>query len=104
MPPDRKNPDREGRTKRRPLQEVIYEFIPVGNSVKVCAVDGVTGTEVSIVGPATASQRELERIALSKLRYVMGHEQPSSDQSSKSEKPSQKSDGPSTGSGKGWVV
>lgn len=49
-------------------REVIFEFIPMGNSVKATAVDVLTGVEVSVVGPADpSSQRELERIALRKL-------------------------------------
>lgn len=50
---------------------VIYEFRPMGASVKVSAVDTATGTEVSIVGPARASQHDLQRTALAKLRYVL---------------------------------
>lgn len=55
-------------------REVIFEFSPIGGSVKVTAVDVATGTEVSVVGPATASQNELERIALQKLRYRLGRD------------------------------
>lgn len=50
---------------------VIFEFIPRGAYVKVCAVDEATGTEVSIVGDARATQAELERIALMKLQRVL---------------------------------
>lgn len=49
--------------------EVIFEFKPMGGSVKVTAVDVATGVEVSVIGPPTAPQRELERVALGKLRY-----------------------------------
>ena len=50
---------------------IIYEFTSIGGSVKVCAVDAKSGTEVSIVGPARASQLDLQRTAAAKLRYVM---------------------------------
>lgn len=50
---------------------IIYEFISMGASVKVSAVDPKSGTEVSIVGPAQASQLDLKRVAAAKLRYVM---------------------------------
>lgn len=50
--------------------QVYFEYVPVGTSVKVSAVDAVTGLEVSIVAPATASQDEMNRIALNKLRYM----------------------------------
>jgi len=53
------------------LGEVLIEFIPSGNSVKVCAVDPKTGIEVSIIGPASASSTQLKRNAMAKLVYVL---------------------------------
>lgn len=50
---------------------VIYEFYQIGNSVKVSAIDPVTAVEVAIVGPATASRRQLQRNALQKLKYIL---------------------------------
>jgi hypothetical protein len=47
---------------------VYFEFTPVGVSVKVCAIDAATGTEVSVIGPARASQADLQQLALRKLR------------------------------------
>ncbi|HEV3371897.1 MAG TPA: serine hydroxymethyltransferase [Xanthobacteraceae bacterium] len=47
---------------------VYFEFTPVGTSVKVAAIDAATGIEVSVVGPARASQADLQRLALQKLR------------------------------------
>jgi uncharacterized protein DUF6898 len=47
---------------------VYFEFTPIGASVKVAAIDAATGTEVSVVGPARASQADLQRLALQKLR------------------------------------
>jgi Domain of unknown function (DUF6898) len=35
--------------------------------VKVSAIDAATGFEVSVIGPASASQADLERLALQKL-------------------------------------
>ena len=54
------------------LGDVIIEFIAIGNSVKVSAVQVATGEEVSIVGPASAAEFELRRQAIAKLRYVLG--------------------------------
>lgn len=48
--------------------EVIIEMRPVGSVVRVAAVDVATGTEVIVFGPATASQRALEELAVAKLR------------------------------------
>jgi hypothetical protein len=49
-------------------REVYFEFTAIGTSVKVVAIDAATGTEVSIVGPASAAQAALERLALAKLK------------------------------------
>ena len=55
---------------------VILEFVPVGNVVKVTAVDPVTLTEVSIVGDPRQSELLLQRAALRKLAYVLKKRQP----------------------------
>lgn len=51
-----------------PAGGVYFEFTPVGASVKVSAIDAVTGTEVSIIGPARTSQADLQQLALRKLK------------------------------------
>ncbi len=53
------------------LGEVYIEHQQIGNLVKVSAIHAKTAIEVSIQGPATASQRELETLAVNKLKYVM---------------------------------
>lgn len=53
------------------LGEVLFEFRRVGNSVKVSAIEPVTNTEVSIVGPVTAGEYALKMAAIQKLRYVL---------------------------------
>jgi len=50
--------------------EVLFEFHRVGTYMKVVAIDGKTGEEVSVVGPATGSVELLKRTAVNKLRYV----------------------------------
>ncbi len=52
-------------------EDVIIEFRRIGASVKVSAMEPTTLTEVSIVGPATASEEELTRIVMRKLDYVL---------------------------------
>ena len=49
----------------------LIEFRRIGASVKVSAVDPRTGTEISMVGPASVSQTELSRNAINKLEYVL---------------------------------
>jgi len=55
-------------------REVIFEMKRIGSIMRVTAIDASTGTESVIQGPATASQSELQRIALNKLIYVMKKE------------------------------
>ncbi len=51
--------------------EYIIEFQQHGSSVKVSAVDTATMTEVSIIGPSSAGQEELQRLAIKKLLFVL---------------------------------
>lgn len=59
---------------RDPLQgrDIIFEFITLGDSVRVAAVDTVTGEEVVVAGPIGASQTDLERVAARKLARRLG--------------------------------
>jgi len=52
-------------------REVIIEYHSVGMYVKVSAMDTQSLTEVSIQGPATASESLLKRNALKRLEYVL---------------------------------
>lgn len=52
-------------------REIIIEFRPVGNVVRVSAIDALTLTEVAIQGPLTAGEETLKRNALKRLEYVM---------------------------------
>ena len=49
-------------------REVYFEFTAIGGTVKVVAIDALTGAEVSVMGPASAAQADLERLALQKLK------------------------------------
>ena len=53
------------------VREALIEFAQVGNCVKVSAMDPRTLTEVSIVGPITASREQLTRTVVKKLHYVL---------------------------------
>ena len=52
-------------------QQVIFEFRQIGTAIKVSAVDVATGTEVTVQGAASANRKELEQVALQKLRYIL---------------------------------
>jgi len=48
-------------------REVYFEHTTIGGSVKVSAIDAVTGIEVSVIGPVSAAPAQLQRLALQKL-------------------------------------
>jgi hypothetical protein len=50
---------------------IILEISRVGNSQKVTAVDEESGVEVSFIAPVSASRMDMERLARSKLAYVI---------------------------------
>jgi hypothetical protein len=52
-------------------EEFLLEFTRVGNFLKAVALDPVTGTEVSVVGPANGGRQMLARTAVAKLKYVL---------------------------------
>ncbi|MCB1652344.1 MAG: hypothetical protein KDI46_09865 [Alphaproteobacteria bacterium] len=52
-------------------REVIIEFHPIGNIVKVSAMDTQTLTEISIQGPASAPESTLRQNAIKRLEYVL---------------------------------
>jgi uncharacterized protein DUF6898 len=56
-------------------REVYFEFIAVGNAVKVTAIDSLTGIEVSAMGPASAAQMDLKQLALQKLKARLRREE-----------------------------
>jgi hypothetical protein len=50
---------------------IILEISRVGNSQKVTAVDEETGVEVSFIAPVSALRMDIERLARSKIAYVI---------------------------------
>lgn len=62
-----------GAMANNPMQnrEVIFEFSPIGNVVRVMAMDVKTMTEVTIQGPTSAPESTLKMNALKRLEYVL---------------------------------
>ena len=56
-------------------REVYFEHTVVGSVVRVAAIDGATAIEVQVMGPAGASQADLEQLALQKLKARLAREQ-----------------------------
>ena len=57
-------------------KEIFVEFVILGNSVKVTAIDSDTGEEATIVGPANAPRSVLAETARKKLEYVKAKKEP----------------------------
>lgn len=52
-------------------RHIIVEFTPVGNIMRVMAMDVITLTEITIQGPVSTSKAVLERNAIKRLEYVL---------------------------------
>ena len=61
--------------KRIYLPEVLFEMRRVGRSVRIAAIDPITGTEAILVAPARLSVNDMKRVAARKLVYVMAKNQ-----------------------------
>lgn len=48
-------------------REIIFEFVALGDSVRVAAIDVASGEEVVVTGPVATPQSDLERLATRKL-------------------------------------
>ncbi len=63
---------------RAQAMAILLEMMRVGNFQKVVAVDDASGTEVTFMAPLSASRLDIERLARSKLAYVMRRKTPDS--------------------------
>ena len=48
--------------------DVYFEFKQVGGQMRVAAIDAKTGIEVIVIAPLTASQIQMQNLALAKLK------------------------------------
>jgi hypothetical protein len=48
--------------------EVLFEFTQLGGQMRVAAIDGRTGIEVIVIAPVSATQAQMQNLALAKLR------------------------------------
>jgi hypothetical protein len=48
--------------------EVYFEFVQVGQQMRVAAVDAATGTEVIVITPVSATKLQMQQVAMAKLR------------------------------------
>lgn len=52
-------------------RQILFQMQQIGQSVRVVAIDSLTGTEITIQGPASASRTILQQNARKKLEYVL---------------------------------
>ncbi|HEY8577406.1 MAG TPA: serine hydroxymethyltransferase [Devosia sp.] len=52
--------------------EIYFEFVQVGQQMRVAAIDAFTGVEVIVVTPLSASRQHMQQLALAKLRRRLG--------------------------------
>ncbi len=52
-------------------REIIFEFKPVGNVMRVAAMDVKTMTEIAIQAPLNAGEAVFRQSALARLEYVL---------------------------------
>ena len=62
---------RENMAEILPGREVIFEFRPLGNAMRVSAMDTATMTEIVIQCPAGAGEGVFKNNALKRLEYVL---------------------------------
>jgi hypothetical protein len=48
--------------------DVYFEFMQIGGQMRVAAIDAATGIEVIVITPVTASQIQMQNLALAKLK------------------------------------
>lgn len=48
--------------------DVLFEFVQMGQQMRVAAIDAATGNEVVVITPLNATRLQMQRVALAKLR------------------------------------
>ncbi len=55
---------------------VLFEFVQVGQQMRVAAIDEATGVEVVVIAPLNAARGHMERLAIAKLRRRLEKDAP----------------------------
>lgn len=54
--------------------EVFFEFTQIGGQMRVAAIDASTGIEVIVIAPVSATQIQMQNVALAKLKRRLAAE------------------------------
>jgi hypothetical protein len=52
--------------------EILFEFVQVGQQMRVAAIHVPSGTEVIVITPVIASRIQMQQVAMAKLRKKLG--------------------------------
>lgn len=55
-----------------PAGQIFFEFTQIGGQMRIAAIDGATGIEVIIIAPLSATQHQMQALALAKLKRRLG--------------------------------
>lgn len=53
------------------MTDILFEFVRVGNNVKVTAIEPETQIEAAVVLPASLTEDQMKFQALNRLKYVL---------------------------------
>ena len=56
--------------------EVLFEFVQVGQQMRVAAFDVASGTEVIVITPLAATRTQMQQLAVAKLRRRLAEAPP----------------------------
>ena len=55
---------------------VLFEFVQLGQQMRVAASDSETGAEVVVIAPLSATRTQMQQLALAKLRKKLSAAEP----------------------------
>ena len=56
--------------------QVLFEFVQIGQQMRVAAIDSATGAEVVVIAPLAATRTQMQQLALAKLRRRLAESSP----------------------------
>ncbi len=48
--------------------DILFEFVQIGQQMRVAAIDEATGIEVVVITPLNATKLQMQRLAMAKLK------------------------------------
>lgn len=57
-------------------REVLFEFVQLGQQMRVAAIDSESGAEVVVIAPLSATRTQMQQLALAKLRKKLSAAEP----------------------------